>query len=216
MKVRVEKVGDLPEEMTAEGRRGARAVRGAVAATADAIKQDWRAQIRATLGSRLPGTIRSVVYPPGAPSLSAAAQVWTKAPTIIAAHERGAVIRSASGFYLAIPLEGAGRGVSSGGRAQRITPGGWERRTGQRLRFVFRRGRPSLLVADAKFARTRAGVLSPRRGRRRKDGILTGEQTVPIFVLVPQVQLRKRLNLIAAAGAEVRGLSQAIAQRWGR
>jgi hypothetical protein len=60
-----------------------------------------------------------------------------------------------------IPTAEAGtRGL---GRA-RITPLGWERRTGMRLRFVFRRGRPSLLVADD--ARVNARGLATSLTRR--------------------------------------------------
>jgi aspartyl-tRNA(Asn)/glutamyl-tRNA(Gln) amidotransferase subunit A len=48
-------------------------------------------------------------------------------------------------FWLAIPTSAAGKSTRGG----RITPGEWERRTGLRLRFVYRRRGPSLLVAEA-------------------------------------------------------------------
>ena len=69
-----------------------------------------------------------------------------------------------------------------------------------RLRFVYRRGRPSLLVADDARVNAR-GLAAAKRGRRRRDGMLTGAETVVIFILVPQVRLRKRLDLDRDAAA---------------
>lgn len=167
----------------------ARAVTQGVAETAKAVQTNWRAQVGAVLGKRLAGSIRQQVFPKGQPSPNAAALVWSKAPEIVGAHERGALIRSQNGFYLAIPTEAAGRG----GRGVRLTPGEWEARRGIRLRFVYRQNGPSLLVADGARVNARGlGVAS-----RSKTG--RGVATVPIFILVPQVRLKKRLDLQAAA-----------------
>lgn len=70
-----------------------------------------------------------------------------------------------------------------------LLPGEWERRrTGLRLRFVYRRRGPSLLVAEGRLnTKGRAVQSSAKTGR--------GLTTVPIFLLVPQVKLRKRLDL---------------------
>jgi hypothetical protein len=116
--------------------------------------------------------------------LGAAALVWSKAPEIIGAHDRGPLIRSKNGFWLAIPTAAAGKGRKGG----RMTPGEWERRRGLRLRFVYRRRGPSLLVADGRLNSRGLGVAS-----RSKTG--RGKATVPIFLLVPQVKLAKRLDL---------------------
>lgn len=168
----------------------ARAVTQGVAETARLVQANWRAQVAgAGLGKRLAGTIRQQVYPRGQPSPNAAALVWSKAPEIVGAHERGALISSANGFYLAIPTPAAGRGT----RGARLTPGEWEARRGIRLRFVYRRGKPSFLVADnARINARGLGVAS-----RSKTG--RGVATVPIFILVPQVRLKKRLDLQGAA-----------------
>ena len=93
------------------------------------------------------------------------------------AHDTGPLIRSKDGFYLAIPTEAAGRGL----RGRRITPGEWERRRGLRLRFVYRRTGPSLLVAD--------GARINKRGQAVASRSKTGRNqvTAPIFLLVPQV-----------------------------
>ena len=112
------------------------------------LKSDWRAQITgAGLGRRLANSIRLATYPKAGDSLNAAALVWSKAPEIIGAHDTGPLIRSKDGFWLAIPLPAAGKSLRGG----RITPGEWERRRGLRLRFVYRRIGPSLLVAEGRL-----------------------------------------------------------------
>ena len=99
----------------------------------------WRGQITgAGLGQRLARTIRSEQYPKGQPSLNAAALVWSKAPDIVSAHDTGPMIRSRNGFWLTIPTAAAGKSRRGG----RISPVEWERRTGLRLRFVYRRSGP--------------------------------------------------------------------------
>ena len=92
---------------------------------------------------------------------------------------------SKDGFRLAIPTEAAGRVQ----RGRRITPGEWERRRGLRLRFVYRRRGPSLLVADRARINTRDQAVASRAKTGRN------QVTAPIFLLVPQVKLPKRLDL---------------------
>jgi hypothetical protein len=58
-----------------------------------------------------------------------------EAPNIVDAFDRGVTIKSSRGFWLAIPTPAAGvKGLSATGSLKRITPSGWERRTGMRLR----------------------------------------------------------------------------------
>lgn len=202
--------GRLDELMAAEYRAGERAVSSAMRLTAERLKLAWRGDVVSSgLGARLANAIRSEVYPRGQSSLNAAALVYTKAPQIIGAHERGELIRSSSGFWLAIPTEAAGKGL----RGRRITPGEWQFRTGIRLRFVYRSGKSGLLVADGARLNSR-GMAKKKRGTRRRDGILTGETSVPIFVLVPQVKLPKRLNLYAIAAGVHAGVPGAIVAAW--
>ncbi len=96
---------------------------------------------------RLANSIRSASFPKSGESLNAAALVWSNAPVIIGAHDAGPLIRSKNGFWLAIPTPAAGKSTRGG----RITPGEWERRTGMRLRFIYRRRGPSLLVAEGRL-----------------------------------------------------------------
>ena len=149
------------------------------------LKTAWRLQITgAGLGTRLANSIRSRSFPRSGESLDAAALVWSKAPVIVGAHDTGPLIRSRDRFWLTIPTQAAGKSMRGG----RITPLEWERRTGLRLRFVYRRTGPSLLVAEGRLNTKGRAVAS-----RSKTG--RGLTTVPIFLLVPQVRLPKRLDL---------------------
>ncbi len=204
MKLKLDVMPDLVAMMAAEIRAGEKAVTAATREAGTSLKAAWRAQITgAGLGARLARTIRSEQFPKGRPSLNAAALVWSKAPVIVGAHNTGPLIRSRNGFWLAIPTPAAGRGFRGG----RITPGEWERRSGLRLRFVYRRSGPSLLVAEGRLnARGRAVASRSKTGR--------GVATVPIFLLVPQVQLPKRLDLARDAGRAHHAVPGLIVANW--
>ncbi len=200
----------LQAEILREIDRGERAVTRAMDGAKNAVRDNWREQIRsAGLGNRLPNTIRGQRYPQAGQSLNAAALIWSKAPEIVGSHERGDIIRSKDGFWLSIPTEAAGAGA--GGR--RLTGGEWKQRRGMRLRFVYRPGKASLLVADDARV-SKSGQARRKGGRRRKDGILTGAQTVVIFFLVPQVSIRKKLDLMRDADMIASQLPGMIAAAW--
>ena len=197
-------VTDLAKLMQGEIAAGEKAVTAAVRDAGIGLRDNWRGQItRAGLGQRVARTIRSETYPKGRDSLNAAAMVWSRAPVILEAHNTGPLIRSADGFWLAIPTEAAGKSLRGG----RITPGEWERRTGLRLRFIYRRSGPSLLIAEARLSKRGRAVRSRSRTGR-------GLTSVPIFLLVPQVRLSKRLDLERPAEAALAALPAAIARRW--
>jgi len=204
MKLKLDITPDLAAMMAAEIRAGEKAVSQAVNEAGNSLKTAWRAQITgAGLGTRLGNSIRSEQFPKGRPSLNAAAVIWSKAPVIIGAHDTGPLIRSKNGFWLAIPTPAAGKS-SRGGR---VTPGEWERRSGLRLRFVYRRTGPSLLVAEGRLnARGRAVASRSRSGR--------GMTTVPIFLLVPQAKLRKRLDLARDATRAQDAIPGSIVANW--
>jgi hypothetical protein len=204
MKLGFEIAPDLLAEMEREIKAGESAVTRAMQAAGQELKADWRAQItRAGLGARLARTIRSQAYPKRGESLEAAALVWTKAPQIIGAHDSGPLIRSKSGFWLAIPTEAADKG--RGGK--RLTPGEWEQRRGLRLRFIYRKQGPSLLVAEGRLNSRGIGVAS-----RSKTG--RGLTSVPVFLLVPQVRLRKRLDLARDAARVQAQVPGRIMREW--
>ena len=185
MDLQLKIIGDLKPMMAAEIKAGEKAVSAAMREAGTDLKSAWRGQItQAGLGRRLANSIRSQVYPKSGDSINAAALVWSKAPVIIGAHDTGPLIRSKNGFWLAIPTAAAGKGLKGG----RVTPGEWERRRGLPLRFIYRRRGPSLLVAEGRLNSRGLGVAS-----RSKTG--RGKAMVPIFLLVPQVKLAKRLDL---------------------
>jgi len=204
MKLNITISPNLATIMATEIKAGEKAVTAAMRAAGTQLKSDWRGQIaQAGLGRRLGNSIRSQTYPKVGESIDAAALVWSKAPVIIGAHDTGPLIRSKNGFWLAIPTEAAGKGARGG----RITPGEWERRRGLRLRFVYRRRGPSLLVAEGRLNNRGLGVAS-----RSKTG--RGKATVPIFLLVRQVKLRKRLDLARDAKASQERIPGAIVANW--
>ena len=205
MKLNISFTPDLVALMRAEVAAGQKAVSTTMTQAGASLKSAWRAQITgAGLSQRLANTIRSQTYPKGRNSLDAAALVWSNAPVIIGAHDTGPLIRSGNGFWLAIPLPAAGK--AQGGK--RITPAMWEQKTGLRLRFVYRNRGPSLLVADAVRLNTRgqAAVSKSKTGK--------GQVTAPIFLLVRQVKLPKRLDLMRDAERAQAAIPGSIVRNW--
>ena len=197
MKLGTTIVGSLMADMKAETKRIERGVAAGVKEAGAGLKGDLRKQVvSAGLGSRLARTWRSRAYPNK--GHDAATLVWSKAPQIIRTFDEGAVIRSKSGLWLAIPTPAAPkRGV--GGK--RINPGNFPEHRFGPLRFVYRRGRPSLLVVDGVRINK-----SGRVGRRAKGGAFTktgrmkqGITTVVMFIMVPQVRIKKRLDVVREA-----------------
>ncbi len=204
MKLKLDIDPDIVAMMAADVAAGERAVSAAMREVGTGLKSAWRLQITgAGLGTRLANSIRSQNFPRSGESLYAAALVWSKAPVIVGAQDAGPLIRSRGGFWLAIPTLAAGKSTKGG----RITPGDWERRTGLRLRFISRRRGPSLLVAEGRLNSKGRAVAS-----RSKTG--RGLTTVPIFLLVPQVKLRKRLDLARDAERAVDDVPGRIVAGW--
>lgn len=184
----------------------------AVAVVAREIQLGFRQQvIGAGLGSRLARTIRAESFPKGgATSLESAANIWTNAPHIISAFNKGVTIRARDGFWLAFPTKEAG-GSSSRGR---ITPEEWQRRNGVKLRPVFRPGRPVLLVAELRARSGKRGGFAAPSDSAKRTG--RGLSTVVIFILVPQTRLRKSLDFEAEVAKGRSRLAAMLAQSLGR
>lgn len=202
--VTVEIEGDLVEGMRQEIVAGEKAVTEAIRSTGSELRDAWRGQIAGGgLGQRLARTIQQRTYPQSGVSIEAAALVWSKAPEIVSAHDEGVEIRARDGLWLSIPLPAAGKGRRGG----RITPPEWEQRTGMKLRFIYRRGKPSMLVAEGRVSSAGRAVRS-----RSKTG--KGLSSVPVFLLVPKVKLKKVLDLDGAVQSAVGKLPAAIVSRW--
>jgi Family of unknown function (DUF6441) len=150
-----------------------------------------------------PRQLSEISSPKSEESPSAAALIWSNLSMIVGEHGTGALIRPRSRFWLAIPMPEAGKSTRGG----RITPGEWERRTGLRVRFIYRGRGPSLLVAEGRLNTKGRAVAS-----RSKTG--RGVVTAPIFLLVPQVKLPKRLDLARDADRAVDGVPGLIVANW--
>lgn len=177
------------------------AVTSGVTAAVEGLKTELRQAIDAAgLGERLGNAIGSAVYPKGKASLGAAGNVFARgasADRVLDAFANGAVIRSTSGGFLAVPTAAAGK---YGDGRQKITPALWERAHGQRLRFVYRRGAASLLVAENQVVAKNRKGFRPATERRIAQG--RGITTVVMFFLVPLVRLPKKFD------------AESIALRW--
>jgi hypothetical protein len=162
------------------------------------LRTELRRQVAsAGLGPRLANSWRDKHYPNR--KLDAASLVYTKAPQIIRAFDEGAVVRSQHGRFLAIPTENAPRKGTDG---RRIKPSTFPEHRFGPLQFVPRSSGPSLLVVDglrASYSRQTGQLRGFRRAtdRARRSG--QGLTTVVMFLLVPQVKLRKRLDVARAA-----------------
>ena len=116
-------------------------------------------------------------------------------------------VRGKSDQYLAIPLPASG----ARGRGRDLTPGDWERRTGQKLIFLYRQGKPSLLVAKGTTGRGGGfRALTPGKSGRIAKGRAGAnplhDAVIPIFVLLLVVPFRNTVAiqpLVAAAEAEI-------------
>ena len=229
--------GDPMRIMLDEILAAEKAVSKGTAAAGRGLLRDWRSEVRGALSYRLAGALRQRNYPEAQNSINAASLVYApsargryykgdrgaSAAEVIDAHAKGVTIRSDRGLWLAIPVgKAAGmRGTDpnlTGNRINmRITPGGWERKTGRRLKFIYRKGKPSLLVDDGSVAPgnvmlwrsgKRGGYKSPRPIKKRRA------EPVVVFILVPQVRLRRRMDLERGANQWGAALPGLILKHW--
>ncbi|MBX6386203.1 MAG: hypothetical protein IRZ07_25065 [Microbispora sp.] len=211
-------IGDLRQALAAEVRAGERAATGAVREGTEALKRELRGQVLAAFGGKGRGIAnawRSQVFPRSGVSLRAAGLVWTKVPNVIDAFERGALIRPKGGRrFLAIPTGfNAARGWRGrGDKGLRVTPAQMVA-SGQGFLRPFRSGRGFVWCLPLRQGeptgrrrRTRliAGGLTEvgtanRKGREAWARGLLEQGMVPMFLLLPQVQLAKRLDVKGAA-----------------
>lgn len=193
--------GNLAKHIEAELRAAEQGVTEGVRRTARDLQAAFRARTRAAnLGPKLERAWGRADYPKGGASLGAASDVYSKARRIHEAFAEGVTIGPKHKRFLVVPLEGARRLKLDRGLQQ--SKGNRERKWAQiqaavakfgALRWIKISGGRFLLVADNLTAggarsktRHRDGEFSPIAGRR---------QSVPLFLLVRQVRLGKRLDL---------------------
>ncbi|WP_454683991.1 DUF6441 family protein [Ancylobacter moscoviensis] len=224
--------GDLRKIMAEHLDDAKRAVTRGIGKASEGLKTELRQQVTgAGMSQRLANTWRAEVYPDrsGAVSLRAAGFVFSRAPDIVDAFNKGVPIRSSRGFYLAVPTPAAGSfgksrptpGLAFGdvekSRKERLTPGGWERRTGIKLRHVWRRGKKtSYLVADDVKINSAGVAVSMKTRIKEKSGRMQrrGATTTVIFWLVPLVRLTKRFDIEGAKQRWSDRLPELIVSSW--
>lgn len=213
MRMAAEFTRDIHQTYQRETEAGRVATTRGIRERAETLKTLWRGEVRrAGLGRRLPNTIRAQHYPKNDVSFGAASVVSPRgnsANRILHSHSTGGIIRASGtrALYLAVPTSAAPRSLRGG----RIDPHEFEQRLGIQLRLIRRRGgRAPALVAD--------GVRIDSRGVVRRSRSKTGRNQVSavIFNLVPQVRLRRRLNLSRHVRSVGAGIPRAIAEQWAR
>jgi hypothetical protein len=209
MKLTAALSGDLRKLLAEEVRAAETAVAAGVRQAGEGLKAELRQQVMSVgLGGRLANAWRDRHYPNR--KVDAASLVWTKAPGIIRAFDEGVTIRSRRGRFLAIPTENVPRRGTDG---RRISPSTFPEHRLGRLRLVARPGKVPLLVVDGlRIGAGRRGGF--RRASQRALRTGQGVVTVVMFVLVPQVRLRKRLDVEGAARRWEAQLPRLVIEAW--
>ena len=209
--------GDLRKVLAAQRAEVERGLTNAVRAETLSLKKRLRAQVsRAGFGRRLANTWRSQTFPKGKASLGAAGVVFSKAPKIIRAFSEGVTIRAKRGRFLAVPTPAAPKKGKGG---KRLTPRNFPEERLGKLRFVPRRAGLALLVVDnvrASFSRQTGALRGFRKASARALRTGSGLTTAVMFILVPQIKLRKRFNPLREARKSINRLPSRIVANLGR
>jgi hypothetical protein len=204
MTIGLKVVGEIRKDLVRFDLKLARATTGGIREATAGLKGALRAQVRgAGMSQRLANTWQDYDYPESGTSLDAAGVVLSKAPHIIYAYDHGTTIRARNGRFLAVPLPWTVKLIGSGRNRQRITPKLFEERTGITLVMVQRRGKNPLLVARGVRV-TRGGAVRKLTTRKATKTMgervsLAGQAEAAMFVLIPQAQVQKRLDVERAA-----------------
>lgn len=210
MRLRAALQGDLKKLMRQEFQNAERAVTQGVREATDGLKLAMRRQVTASgLGPRMANTWRGDIYPKGQSSIRAAGLVYTRASKVMASFEEAKAIRSKDGFWLAIPTPNApNRGVGGG----RISPSNFPEQRFGPLRFIYRRGGPSLLVAENLRPSVSRATGEVRGFRKAKTS--RGLTSVVMFWLVPQVRMPRLIRFAEESGRWHDKLPGFILKNW--
>jgi len=227
-------VGDLRKVLADEVRAGERAAMSAIRAETEQVKAELRRQVTGAFSGNARGIAnawRSMIFPRSGQSLRPAGLVFTKVPNVIDAFERGALIRAKGGRkFLAIPTGfNAARGRRGRGeKGVRVTPAHMVA-SGQAFLRPFKSGRGFVwclpLRGEAGRGRRRTRLIAGgvtevgtgnRKGREAWARGLLAQGLVPMFLLLPQVKLAKRLDVRGAAERGLRRLPARFVAAWER
>lgn len=168
MKLAIRQVKSFSKQMERRSRILSNAIRFGVKESGDALKNSLRKQIRlAGMGRRLANTWRSKNYKNK--GYDAASLVYSKAPEIITAFDKGLLIQARNKKWMAIPTKHAPRPL---GRKQKRTPERLFNDYRLDFRFIQKDGKTAFLVA---------------KNAKGKDVIM--------FTLIKQSQMPKRLDI---------------------
>lgn len=207
--------GNLQKELKKELQSAERAVTASIKEATTGLKMNMRRQVlSAGLGGRLANTWRGDVYPKGQTSIRAAGLVYTKASKIMQGFDEGSVIRSKDGWWLAVPTPNAPKRGMGG---KRISPSNFPEHRFGKLRFIYRKNGPSLLMvenAQASYSRKTGELRGFRKASQRN--LKTGRNltTVVMFWLVPQVKMPKVTSFQQTAEKWQNMLPRLILKNW--
>lgn len=187
-----------------------RANTAAMREAAAGLKDEYRDQVfEAGLGRQLAYTWQGEAYPKSGTSMEPAAYVFSKAPKIISLFATGAVIRPVNGSkYLWIPTDAVPRRRGRGAKS-RMTPEEVERYFNTDIYVRRGRGGRNLAYVNASPARSRRRSGQATKGPRRRV-----EQPILVFVLVRQVQGRRKLDLEGPAQRWAARFPSLVEKHW--
>lgn len=193
--------GDLQRTIEAANYAVLQAADSAITLVTDRRKARLRGMVEtARLGKRLANAVR--VKRPD--TLTSGKDLWTftyvqpSSVHIFEAFEKGATIQAGPGKALAIPIKGSPADRANfGQRRNGETTIQTFKSRGIEMQFVrAKNGRPAMLVAkSARLATGKTGRTRVSNARLTKSGAFArGAASVPLFWLVPETKLEKRLN----------------------
>ena len=201
--------------MAAEFKTAKKAITLGIREATQGLKMTMRRQVTSRgLGPRMANTWRGEVYPKGQNSIRAAGLVYSKARKIMAGFEEATLIRSHNGWWLAIPTP---RAPKRGVNGKRISPSNFPENRYGKLRFVYRRNGPSLLVVDKMKASHSQKTGALRGFRKANDKAIKtdhGLTTVVMLWLVSQVKLPKLITFDMEAKRWFNKLPELILRYW--
>ena len=205
---------DFGAAMDGSERAAAASLTAAMRAGTVETKQALRDQVTsAGLGARLANTWRGNTYPDGSDSLDPAGYLWSNAPAIVAAFDAGAQILPLNGKkFLWVPTPNVPRSRLGGSRGGKklASPPEVEAVFNQDLTiFPDRRNGHPLAFVDASVGRSRR-----LRSAAKARGDMGKRQLILMFTLVPEVHVRKLLDLQGAADAFTARWPALLAGHW--
>ncbi|MGE3622999.1 MAG: DUF6441 family protein [Bdellovibrionales bacterium] len=175
------------------------AIQAGTKEAAEGLKNDLRQQVTsAGMGTKLANAWRSKVY--DNKGYNPAGLVYTRAPKIIEAFDKGVLIKpKAGGVWLAIPTVTAPKRGTDG---KRLTPLNFPEAKLGKLEFVYRDKGPSFLVVHnvrASYSRKTGQLRGFRKASETALRTGNGLSSAIMFILIRQVKLDIWVEVATAA-----------------